>query len=92
MLPVYGVTVSVTFHLTYFYIILVLFWLLSGDLFGNSCTLRRPFFVFYFDYLVIIVISCFGFKGWIWVVEAPDEGKPSKMNFGGQKVPEISFV
>ena len=27
-----------------------------------------------------------------YIVEAPDEGKPSKMNFGGQKVPEISFV
>ena len=39
LLPVFGVRVSVTFHLTYVHIILNRFGLLSGHLFGNSCSL-----------------------------------------------------
>ena len=39
MLPVFGVRVSVTFHLTCAHIILVRFRLLSGHLLGNSCSL-----------------------------------------------------
>ena len=37
-LSVFGVRVSVTFHLTCVHIILGLFGLLSGHLFGNSCS------------------------------------------------------
>ena len=38
-MPVFGVRVSVTFHLTCVHIIVVQFRLLSGHLLGNSCSL-----------------------------------------------------
>ena len=40
----FGVRVSVMFHLMFFIILLVRFWLLSGDLLGNSCTLGWQLF------------------------------------------------
>ena len=44
----FGFRVSVMFHLTCVQIILVSFRLLSGHLFGNSCS----YFFLYFDYLL----------------------------------------
>ena len=40
MLPVFGVRVSVTFHLTCVHIILVWFRLLSGHLLGNTLNVK----------------------------------------------------
>ena len=54
-----------TFHLTCDHIILVRFGLLSGHLLGISCSLVDHMFSF-----VILVISRFGFEGWIWVLVA----------------------
>ena len=58
-----------TFHLTCVYIILVRFGLLSGHLLGNTELLTRLTYVlFVFCLFVILVISRFGFEGWIWVL------------------------
>ena len=48
LLPVFGVRVSVTFHLTCVNIILVWFGLLRGHLLGNRCSLGRPYVLFVF--------------------------------------------
>ena len=61
MLVVFGVRVSVTFHLKCVHIILVRFGLLSGHLLGNSCSVGHMFSVFLL--FVILVISRFGFEG-----------------------------
>ena len=66
----FGVRVSVTFHRTCVHIILIWFRLLSGHLLGNSCSLGLPYVVFVFRLFVILVISRFGFEGWIWVLIA----------------------
>ena len=39
MMPVFGVIVSVTYHLMFVYISLVRFMLLNGHLLGMSCSL-----------------------------------------------------
>ena len=57
------------------------FGLLNGHLLGNNYTHGRPYFLFVFrlnHYIykhgkhallfVILVISHFGFEGWIWVI------------------------
>ena len=59
MLPVFGVRVSVTFHLTCVHIILVRFRLLSGHLLGNSFSLGRAYALF--RILTICNISYFPF-------------------------------
>ena len=52
------------------HIILVRFQLLSGHLLGLSAHFVDHMFSLYFDCLLYIVISRFGFKGWSWVLIA----------------------
>ena len=59
-----------TFHLMCVRIILVRFRLLSGHLLGNSCSLGWPYVLFVFWLFVILVMTRFGFEGWIWVLIA----------------------
>ena len=63
-----------TFHLTCVYFILVRFGLLNGHLLENSCSLGLPYVLFVFGLFVILVISRFGFGGWIWVLIASVHG------------------
>ena len=56
MLPDFGVKVSVTFHLTCVYIIFSSVWVAEWPIAAHS--------------VVILVISRFVFKGWIWVLIA----------------------
>ena len=63
-----------TFHLTCVHIILVRFVLLSGHLFGNSCSLGWPCVLIVFCLFVILVISRFGLEGRIWVLIASVPG------------------
>ena len=53
-----------------FILFLVRFWLLSGHLLGNSCSLDIPYVFFVFWLFVILVISRFGFEGLFWVLIA----------------------
>ena len=55
-----------TFHLMCVHIILVRFRLLSGHLLGNSCSFGWPYVLFVFWQFVILVITRFGFDGWIF--------------------------
>ena len=55
-----------TFHPAYVHIISSSVSLLSGHLMGNSCSVVHMFSL----YFVILVISRFGFEGWIWVLIA----------------------
>ena len=64
----FGVRVSVSFHHTCVHIILVRFGLLSGHRLGNSCSVGRPYVLLIFWLFVILVISHFGFEGWILVL------------------------
>ena len=59
MFFVFGVRVLMTFHLTCVHIILVWFWLLSGHLLGNRCSLGWPYVLFCI--LTICNISYFPF-------------------------------
>ena len=59
-----------TFHLMCVRIILVRFRLLSCHLLGNSCSLGWPYVLFVFWLFVILVMTRFGFEGWIWVLIA----------------------
>ena len=56
------------FNLCVFILVLVRFGFLSGHVLGKSCSLGRPYVLFVFRLLVILVISCFGFEGSIWVL------------------------
>ena len=57
------------FRLMLVYITLVRFRLLSGHLFGKSCSLGCPYVLFVFRLFIILVISRFCFEGWIWVLK-----------------------
>ena len=67
----FGVRVSVTFHLMFVHNILVRFGLLSGYLLGKSCPLGWPYVLIVFCLFAIIVISRFGFEGWVWFLIVP---------------------
>ena len=66
MLPIFGVRVSVTFHLTSVHIILVRFGLLSGHVWEAANSVDHMFSL-YFDYLqfklfsVLVLRAGFGF-------------------------------
>ena len=62
--------VSVSFHLMCVNIILVRFGLLNGHLLEKSCLLGLSYLIFVFCLFVILVISRFGFEGYIWVLIA----------------------
>ena len=67
----FDIRVSVMyFTFCLFMILLVRFWLLSDQLFLNSCPLSRPFFLIVFC-LFVFFIANFGFKSGIWLLIAP---------------------
>ena len=80
---VFGVRVSVTFHLMFVHIILVRFRLLSDHLLGKSCSLGLPYVLFVFGNLYFCCCCCcffvvfcfvlfrFGLEGVLWVQIAP---------------------
>ena len=53
---------------------LVLYWLLSGHLLGNSCSLGWPYVLFVFWLFVVLVISRFGLRAefWVLIASVPD--------------------
>ena len=68
LLPVFGVGVSVTFHLMCVHIVLVRFGLLSGLLFGNElltrltiCSLRILTICNFYLFPVSVLMAGFGF-------------------------------
>ena len=66
----FGIRVSVTFHLMFVHIILLFrFGLLSGHLLEKKLLTRLTICSLYI-LTVILVISRFGFEGWIWVLIA----------------------
>ena len=69
-----GFRVSVTFHLLFIHIILVLFRLLSGQRLRRSCSLGWPYVLFVYLLFAILVISYFSFEGGIWVQIASVSG------------------
>ena len=56
MLPIFGVRVSVTFHLMFVHNILVRFWLLIAQSVDSVFSL-------------ILIISRFGFEGGVWFLD-----------------------
>ena len=67
----FSVRVSVMFQLMFIYYTLVRFGLLSGHLLGNSCPLGWSYVLIDFCLFVILFISHFGLKSWIWLLIAP---------------------
>ena len=67
----FGVRVSVMFHLMLCIVLLVRFGLLSGHLLGNSCPLGWPYVLIVFcPFIFFLFISHFGFKSGIWLLIA----------------------
>ena len=60
-ISLFGVRVSVMFHLCLFIILLVQFGLLSGHLLGNSCPLGYLFVLIVFCLFVILIYFPFWF-------------------------------
>ena len=63
-----------TFHLMCVHIIFGSVWVADWPPLGNSCSLGWPYVLFVFCLFVILVISRFGFKGWIGVLIASVPG------------------
>ena len=61
--PVFGVRVSVAFHLVFVHIILSSIGLLADHLLGKRCPFGLVYVPFAFCVLVILVISRYGFEG-----------------------------
>ena len=65
LLSVFVVRGSLTFHLMFVHILLILFGLLSGHFSRKSCQVGWPRVLIVFCLFVILVISNFGFEGLI---------------------------
>ena len=64
-----------------FILFLVRLGFLGGHLLGKSCSLGRSYVLFVFLLFVILVISRFGFDGWIWVLIASVPGLCIRFTF-----------
>ena len=72
LLPVFGVIVLVVFRLVCVHIIFSSVWVAEWPPFGKELLIlltKHSLCIF-----VILVISCFGFDGWIWVMIAAVPG------------------
>ena len=70
-MPVFGVRISVMFHLIFVHYTFSSLFGLSDHLLGNSCPFGWPFVLIVFCLFVILVISHFGFESSICLLIAP---------------------